>query len=82
MNEARRLAAQPQAGPGAGGRARDDAIPGVAEDLELVVGEVLQEERAHAGEVRGARGGEHLGAGRGEDGVAPRARRSSTTRGG
>ena len=47
-----------------GGRAGDDAIPGVAEDVELVVGEVLQEERAHAGEVRGAGGGEHLGAGR------------------
>src|SRR3954452_22448471 len=55
--------------PGRGGRAGDDAVPGIAQGVELVVGEVLQEERAYAGEVCGAGAGEHVDAGLGEDGV-------------
>src|SRR6266540_1139328 len=43
-------------GAGRGGRPGDDAVPGIAEDVELGVGEVLQEERADAGQMRGPGG--------------------------
>src|SRR4029077_19656741 len=54
---------------GRGGGAGDHSLPGVAEGVELGLGEVLEEQRADAGEVGSAGGSELLGAGGRQDGV-------------